>query len=258
MKKCLPVCLLLAAVSGLVLASNLASADIVMTGRSSQTNYNYVYGFAASNVGGNTILDGVLEAGDTVADSYSGSNQGNDGPSGFWTAGADIMVGHSFFISPFPSAVTTISAIGSTTSSCSTTGIGSGALMNSSSPGNNLILNFTVTDIRQFSINGSVQSTKPNPSGGNRVILQRWDGIVWQNGGFDSFSLPGGLGSFDVSGTLTAGDYRLIGSSSINVFDNDSGSSSFSYSFSSIPEPASALTLCPLLGMWMFRRRRNG
>ncbi len=258
--------LVMSGVMSLILSVNSTQADIVITGRSSEIIYNYVYGFAASSgdyySGNGNPISTLLVPSDSFEHHFSDSKNGFYQPTGVnWSASAQIDIVQAFSISLFPTGVNQITASGATALTTSTSGVGSDALINSVNPGNELEIYFTVTDTRSFNLSGSVASSQANTAGSTRIAIEYNDGFGWTYGPFDSWLYlagNGSVGSFDFTGTLTPGNYRLVGISANQVLGNQSNSSSFNYTFSSIPEPTATLALCAVLGASAWRRRRNG
>jgi hypothetical protein len=167
-----------------------------------------------------------------------------------YSAGVLVDLDHEYAISGSLSQFFSIAASGASHVVAASTGRGT-ALMNSSSPGNGLILEFTISDPTPFHLTGAI--SHPNPMAFSLVALQEWDGIVWQNGIFTSYiHLPGGTGSFDVSGRLSPGLYRMNSALALNAFGNEDYSASYGYQLS-VPEPASSGLLW--LGALLVRRR---
>jgi hypothetical protein len=94
---------------------------------------------------------------------------------------------------------------------------------------------------------------------GGSVILQRFDGFIFATI-FNTLSLPGEQGAFNLDLELTAGEYRLIGDSNASAFAFAGGAASataensWSYDLTIVPAPASALVLAA--GGLLRRRRR--
>lgn len=242
----------------LVVASCLGALAASVCGqtlmsRGSTLNYNYVFGAGGDiHVGDDTATDAALLPGDVEGIGFSDSTSGVL-PNGLGYSAAvfsDLDLEYSVAgpISGFHSIVA-----GATSHVvASTTGAGTAAMF-SSNPGNGLILTFTVSDPTPFHLTGWI--SHPNPMAFSFVALQYFDGIVWQNGVFNSIFLPGGQGAFDVAGTLAPGLYRMNSALSLNVNTNQDLSAAYSYQLS-VPEPGSLGTLLigAALATWRMRR----
>lgn len=126
--------------------------------------------------------------------------------------------------------------------------------MNSSNPGNQLIMNFNVAGSMDYILSGQIEGAPGEVGAGHLIALQKFDGLVWQNH-WMSWSLPGLQGSFNTNGTLTPGQYRLFSQIGLKADAGESWSTSYNYNFAAVPEPITAFGLLPAL--WFMRRRRR-
>lgn len=236
------------------LSTLVASAHAqTLTGRSSTLNYDYVYGAGGdTHADGDLVADNALLAGDIEGAGFSG-----------WTSGV-LPNGQAYYAGVFsdldlqytvngPLALFQSIHAGATSAvAASTSGAGS-AVMLASNPGNGLILNFTIDNPTTFRLTGSI--SHPNPMAFSFVALQYFDGIVWQNGIFNSsIHLPGGVGPFDISGTLAPGLYRMNSALALNAQPNQQLAAAYSYQLT-VPEPATLSIM--LLGLLVAARRRG-
>ncbi|MBI5762747.1 MAG: PEP-CTERM sorting domain-containing protein [Planctomycetes bacterium] len=212
-----------------------------LTSRTSLVNYNYVYGAGGdSHVGSDSIPDVSLVLSDIEGTGFTGSTSGVLPGGQPYGAGVFADINHEFAITGSIGLFQSISASAFTHVSATATGLGS-SVMNASNPGNELILTFTVADPVNFHLAGSITL----PVGGavsSLVALQYWDGIVWQNGIFNSLFLPGSQGAFDVNGSLAPGLYRMNSAISLHAGGNEDFTGTFNYQLT-IPEPATAFLL---------------
>lgn len=238
----------LVCVCGLATASAGAQE---LVGRDSGVSYSYVYGAGGdTNVDNLTTTDLSLLASDNEVTGFIGSTSGFLPGNQPYSGGVDGRAEHEYAITGPLSGFSSITASGQTDVSSFATGLGS-ALMHSSNPGNQLILYFDLAAPTDYSLTGSIEL--PGASAFSLVALQFFDGIVWQNGIFNSIFLPGGMGSFDKSGTLAPGKYRMYSQISLNATGNQTFTGSYDYRLT-VPAPASGLMLA-MGGLVMGRRR---
>lgn len=236
-----------------VLSAMAASASAQsLTARASTLHYAYVYGAGGDAHSDDvTIPDNAALAADAVSAAGSGSTSGvltNGQP---YSAGVGFSLSHEYTISGPLNAFTSITASGRSQVAASATGAGV-AVMHAVNPGNELMFAFTLVDARDYRLTGLVDIPAPNFF--SSILLQKWDGITWQPVYHTAF-LPDGEGPFDHSGTLVAGDYRLISALSKSAQANQSWDNSYNYTFT-IPEPVSVGLLA--IGMLFARRQRGG
>jgi hypothetical protein len=223
-----------------------------LTARSSTLNYNYVYGAGGdTHVGGDLVPDTTLLLSDIEGTGFSGSTSGVLPGAQPYSAGVFTRLDQEYGVSGSVALFQSINASASTHVSAGASGLGS-AVMYASNPGNELVLNFTVASPVDYHLSGVI--TLPAPSAFSFVALQFFDGIVWQNGIFNSIFLPGGQGAFDVSGILAPGQYRINSAIALNAGAGNDWTGSYQYQLV-VPEPASLGILA--LGALALRRRRR-
>ena len=241
---------ILLAMGGLTAAADTAHGQ-TLTARSSTLNHNYVYGAGGdTHVGGDLLPDTALLLSDVEGTGFSGSTSGVLPGNQPYSAGVFSDLDQEYSVSGSVALFHSISASASTHVIAGTTGLGS-ALMHASNPGNELILNFTVANPVDYRLSGAI--TLPGASAFSFVALQFFDGIVWQNGIFNSIFLPGGQGVFDVSGTLAPGSYRNNSAIALNAGAGAAHTGTYQYQLT-VPEPASLSLFA--LGWLALRRRR--
>lgn len=237
-------------------ATFLATAQAqVLTQRSSDLNFNYVYG-----AGGTVFQDTHTDAGTSVVSSGSHSISHSDQAQGIlngnpWSAGMAANVQHQFQVTGPLDNFRRIQASGSSylSSHAASPGLSSAW---SSSPGNRLIHYFTLSEATDYSLKGNIAFSN-GVSTQTTVSLQRWDGIVWQHTYATWMHLPGGQGAFETSGTLNPGEYRVFSGLSMNVSSNVTHQASYDYDFQVVPEPATlALALPALLALNRKRKKK--
>jgi len=223
-----------------------------ITAHQTTLNYNYVFGAGGdSNVGDDEVIDTNLAFTDSEHLEYSGFTSGTLPGGTPYTAGVDTELDTSYLITGSLSSFEEISVEGRSWGRATGTGAGIG-LMISANPGNQTIFNFSVAGSMDYRLQGQISGDEVGV--GHLVALQRWDGIVWQQV-FTSWSLPGLQGSFDVNGTLNAGDYRMLSHIAFKADTNETWNNSYNYTLTAVPEPITALGLLPAL--WFMRRRRR-
>jgi len=234
-----------------VIASASAEAQS-LTSRKSGVSYTYVYGAGGdSHSDSVSIPDNLPVASDNESIEYKGSTSGvlpNGQP---YFAGVDGIAQHEFSITGPLNGFSSISASGSTSVSTVATGAGVAQLI-MSNPGNELVLEFNIAAPTDYQLSGSIDL--PGPSAFSLVALQYFDGIVWQNSPFNSIFLPGGEGSFDKSGTLGPGLYRVYSVLSLDAFGNETFTASYNYRLT-VPTPAGALPM--IFGLAGLSRRKR-
>jgi hypothetical protein len=211
-----------------------------LTGRSSGVSYAYVYGAGAdANSDNDTTTDAALLATDQESIEYAGSTSGVLPGGQPYSAGVDGRAAHEYAVGGPLNAFNSIVASGQSSITTAITGAGL-AQMFLSNPGNELLLNFEISAPTDYQLSGTIDL--PGASAFSFVALQFFDGIVWQNGIFNSIFLPGGEGDFQKSGTLAPGQYRMYSKLSLDAFGNESVAASYNYRLT-IPAPAGILPL---------------
>jgi|GEM_PF-4781204 len=225
-----------------------------LTARSSTQNYTYVFG-AGGNVNNDTYLeeDFVLEASDGMSHSYSDSTSGTLPGGVQYTAGVGIQMSQAYSV--IGSLTNFSQIIAESSSSAYTETVNGSAQVLSANPGNGLVLNFDLANQVDYRFRGSILSSPSEVGIGNLVALQRYDGITWQQVHTTIF-LPGQQGSFDYTGTLNSGQYRLLSSNAVTISGNNAVSSDYSYNFEVVPEPVTMFALAPAL-MFLARKRKK-
>jgi hypothetical protein len=247
MNKLTSICVL-----GLSLASFSQAQNL--TARTSTQNYNYIYG-----AGGNVHTDTFSEIRNNVVDSDGMNNAFADSasgplPGGFtYSAGVGVQLDQAYSIyGPLSNFTKVIVESGASAHADTVNGT---AQLLSANPGNGLVLNFELANPTDYHFNGFIESSPTEVGIGNYIALQRFDGFVWQNT-HNTIFLPGQQGSFDYSGTLSAGQYRLTSANSVTVFGNEDVFSSYSYNFEAVPEPVTMFAIAPAL-MFLARKRKK-
>lgn len=241
----------------LVALASVSSFSIAqtLTGRQSTLAYNYVYGAGGdTHTGGDNDIFTTLNNGDTHTNGFTGATSGTLGGNQPYAANVFSELNQQYTVSGTLPNFTGISASASTHVLAQASGLG-GALMNSSTPGNELRFNFTLADTQQYSINGNVTVPVSEAGFASHVSLQKWDGITWQYV-FTSIFLPGSQGNFSSSGNLTAGDYRVVSAIALNAFAGEDWTGTYNYDLQVVPEPVTMLAVAPAL-MFLARKKRK-
>ncbi|HMO15998.1 MAG TPA: hypothetical protein PKD64_18430 [Pirellulaceae bacterium] len=241
----------------LLFFSNISQAQLIV-GRDSHLNFNYVFGAGGSVYSDTQILNAMTQdLNDNLAIGHS-QMEGGSNPPGPWTAGIDVELAQQYSITGSLGNFSQIQASGFSTGETFSTGFGSVGL-HSSSPGNRLMLYFDVIQPQDYSLTGEIAFTGTSPGAQNQVALQLWDGIIWANV-HNSLFLPGSQGSFDWTGTLNPGEYRMLSVLGLSLpGGNQSAFRSYNYDFqlTSIPEPSSAAAVLMIGVVSVLIRRRR-
>ncbi len=224
------------AIFGVLLATGLQTVHgQTFTGRSSTLNYAYVFGAGGdSHVGNDTVTDFTPLDSDTEATSFADETEGvlpGDPPSPYYAA-VSVELEHEYSITGDVDHMQTVNASGSSL----VAGVVSGAglsQMNSVNPGNELILNFTVNGPTIYHIVGAVEV--PGPTAFSGVRLEVFNGFNWV-WIFNTIILPGTEGPFDVTGTLTPGQYRIVGALAVGESNTDSVYADYYYTLELTPK----------------------
>lgn len=205
----------------------------ILTSRSSTLKYNYVYGAGPDgHVGSDLIVDTELLVSDIESTGFSGSTSGSlpgDPPSPY-SAGVSVDLLHDYAIGGPLTAFHSITASASTQVSAAASGVGS-ATMHADNPGNEILFNFTVDSPRDYHLFGNL--VHPAPNAFSYIALQRFNGFNWVYVFWSAF-LPNGQGSFDLTGTLSPGEYRINSALSLAAGANESWTATYQYEFNLI------------------------
>lgn len=246
-------------VAGVIALATAASVEAQsLNSRMSRLEYTTVYGVAEDTFTSSALQSSAdVDLAGSLLLSFADSKAGLvlDDPGRPWSASVAVLNGHEFSITGSVSEFSRIQASGSTEVSAAATGEGS-ALMTVPSVGNRLEFGFTVGSTVSANLSGLVTLAPGYGFLSGSVILQRFDGFIFVSI-FNSLSLPGEQGAFDVDLELTAGEYRLIGDSNASAFAfaaSATAENSWSYELTIVPAPASVLVLAA--GGLLRRRRR--
>lgn len=231
-----------------------------LTSRLSTLNYQATYGGGGdASSPSDTVTDGELLSSDSSELNFVDSRAGfiNNNPERPWGASVSVALSHAYSVTGPLDAFTRIQASGSADLSAASSGEGLASMI-SSNPGNSLELRFTLTAPTTGTLSGQVELTPDGQNLAAFVTLQRFDGIVWANI-FNSLFLSGQEGIFDQPLSLTAGEYRVIGTTGGNVFHNvrPSQTNTWSYDLRLVPTPGAALALALGCATTSTRRRRE-
>jgi hypothetical protein len=225
--------------------------------RDSHLNFNYIFGGGSTVFQDNRTLNPTaLVSSDSLSLGHTQTEHGTV-PAGPWTAGIDVALNQDFLISGPLNRFHRVQATATSRGETVAEGFGVSGLF-ATNPGNRLFLNFDLHQSEEYRLAGQLAFTGV-ASAQTVVALQRWDGVVWQNVR-TTIGLPNSQGAFDWSGSLVAGEYRLLSGLNLSLSgDGQSSSRSYQYDFqlTSVPEPSAAvLVACALLGASVVRRRR--
>lgn len=222
-----------------------------LTGRYTELNYTYVYGAGGdSHSGSDSVVDNILLQSDSEHLDFSGSTSGTLSGNPY-TAGVSTILDTDYSVLGALTNFQRVTASASSWGTAPASGPGLG-LMISANPGNQTIMSFNVANSMEYRLQGSIFGGETGA--GHLVALQRWDGITWQQV-YTSWSLPGLQGSFDVTGTLGSGQYRMLSQIAFKADTNETWSNGYNYTLTAVPEPVTALGLLPAL--WFMRRRKR-
>ncbi len=226
-----------------------------ISSRSSTLQFDYVYGFGVdTHTGSPTVTDNTLLATDNESTTFTGSASGNwlgDHPYG---SDVFVLASHSYDVAGGPTNFSSISAIGSNQATASATGFGE-ANMGIRNPGNSLQFRFNLQNATPYTLNGHITMPAAQASIFSVVSLEWFDGFTWANINNTGF-LPGSQGSFNYSGTLASGEYRLTSVMGINAGRNESWQSDYQYRLALVPEPATVIAIVGSCGFLLRRRRK--
>lgn len=104
--------------------------------------------------------------------------------------------------------------------------------MYSSTPGNQVALNFVLAKNRNYTFTANVTSVGFGSPGD--VRLQRFDGLTWQYISTTLF-LPGAQGTVNANGVLAPGDYRLLSNVGFSVLNGVSRTGTYSMQLDMLP-----------------------
>lgn len=227
-----------------------------IVGRASELNFNGVYGFGGdTNTPSGSVIDSALLLTDNESLGFTGSTSGIGPGNLAYAAGVEVALNHTYAITGSLASFSSITASATTHVGSSQSGVGLGQML-ATNPGNGLEIYFDFAAATDYHFFGNVTTPATEVGIAQRVTLQKFDGIVWQNV-FNSWTLPGQVGDFDVSGTLTSGNYRIISNTGLNVTGNEVQDSSYSYTFQAVPEPATMLLVAPALLAFARKKRKT-
>lgn len=235
----------------------VAPAQMNLTSRASTQNYNYLYGGGPDAIQ-DTYLNtaGGLLATDTMEKHFAQQGEGWYPPANIhWIAGVSVDLYQTYAITGPLGNASSISGSGYTNVSSFIEEDGL-ALMRSSSPGNELVAEFSLTAATDYRLNGLFETTDGTNLPG-QVALQRFDGIVWQYV-HTSLFLPGSESAFDWSGTTGPGNYRLLAQIQQGTFGDESRMGAYQYNLTmgAVPEPATMAVLGLGVAALLRKRRR--
>lgn len=215
-------------IGGLIACALAPRVDAqVLTQRLSHLTWNYVYG-----AGGDSHTDAFDQQtpdpflSDTVDSHILGWTSGVLPGGSPYTAGIECTINHSYQILGSASEIEQISATGFSSVHATVTGAGS-AGMYSGNPGNELQFNFEVLHAIDYRLHGALNH--PAPGAFSSVLLQRFNGFNWSYLYWSASQLPGGVGAFDVSGTLSPGQYRIWSTLSLSATGEQDFNADYSY-----------------------------
>lgn len=186
-----------------------ASAQVQLTARLSEATVSYVYGFGGNvNSGNPTTNNGALELVGDINFPFSGSS------SPPIDASVNTQNSHGFDVKGTLGDIESITANALSSITVHATG---GALASCSTNNNQLRLEFSVPNLTAYRLTGNV-SFLPHVS--RFIRLQRFNGFNWADQ-FSSFSLSS-IGAFSNTGTLAAGNWRIITAINANGTTNSS------------------------------------
>jgi len=249
----------LAAVLGLAAVPSVEAQSL--NSRLSQVEYTTVYGAAEDTFTSSGLQSSLdVDPAGSLLQSFADSKAGLvlDDPGRPWSASVAVLNGHEFSITGSIAEFSRIQASGSSEVAVAATGEGS-ALMIVPAVGNRLEFQFNLGSTVFANLSGNVSLAAGFGYLSGSVILQRFDGFIFATI-FNTLSLPGEQGAFNLDLELAAGEYRLIADSNATAFAFAGGppaasvSNSWSYDLVIVPAPASALVLAA--GGLLRRRRR--
>ena len=185
-----------------------------ITARTTNMNWDAIYG------GGPTIFQPFDNfSSSAMESSFSNNMNFSDAQNGDWpipwAAAVAIDINQSFSVVGPYSNFTSISANLHGSKSQGASGIGA-AGMQSILPGNELIFNFSVASSMNFSLAGDFHYDETFPFVDSVVSIQTYNGFFWSDMIGVSTTPLGNSGSFNFTGNLNAGDYRLYSYSTLH------------------------------------------
>lgn len=227
-------------ITGLLAVPNVAMAQTI-TQRMTNMNWASLYGggttsFNPSDSFSSNALESSFSHNMNFADSQSGVSPLS------WTADVQIDINQSFNINGPLNNFASISTNQNGSKSQSAGGQIGVAGINSVLPGNELIFEFVVTSSMNYQLSADWSSTVANSS---------WMALAWFNGSsfqgvHDTRQLfLGTNGTFDWTGTLNAGVYRLVSQNELNngnlVFV---GQNNYTFTnLDAVPEPGTMIVI---------------
>lgn len=226
-----------AACLGCVLAVPNVAFGQVVTGRTTNMNWHALYGGGPTIFDvGDSLADTVLEQSDSNSMAFSDSQTGTFPLP--WTANVAIDFGQTYSVTGPLSNFSSISQNMGGSKSQSASGIGAAGI-DSAIPGNRLYIDFDVASSMNYNFAGAVFFEINGAQVNSFMTLAKFNGSSYSSL-IDSRQM--GLGNnftFDISGTLGAGSYRLVAQTEI-----PGGPSTYnvgnSYTFTNtdaVPEP---------------------
>ncbi|MEZ5163331.1 MAG: PEP-CTERM sorting domain-containing protein [Fimbriimonadaceae bacterium] len=228
-----------------------------MTTRSTAMNWSAIYG------GGPTVItpsDSFTAS--NLTNSFSNSMQFSDTQSGDfpgnWTASVAIDIGQFFsVIGPLTDFVY-INGSQYGTKAQAATGIGSAGIQ-SAVPGNRMEHTFDAATAFNYNLNGNFFYEVNGAQLNAYVMMQKWNGSGFSTIWDSRLQGLGNAGSYDVTGQLTAGTYKLIAQTETPLGPTFySVSNVFRFTnLDAVPEPATMFALGGFALVALRRRKKN-
>jgi len=199
-------------------ASSEASGQ-VLTSRLCSLNYNYVYGAGADvHSGSDNRAHSSLLLSDSDVLSFEGGTSGalpGDPPRPY-SAATFVNTGSEYAIAGTLNEIDSISASAESHLVAASSGAGTSVTF-SVNPGNSQRFEFRVDHAIDYRLSGSRHRNHPDL--GAAVILEAFNGFNWGIVFYSEF-LPADQTTFDVSGVLVPGRYRITGTVGGRAFEN--------------------------------------
>lgn len=236
--------------AALTALASTASAEMVMSSRLSNVDFDFLYGYAnQGNSGQGADSDGNLLATDGIG--LSGTDSGSGDYLGtLWGAGVTWDISQGYSIDGGLATATRISSSGITSLSsyASAPYVTSG--VSSRLSGNQLALSFMVPFDQQFHLAGMLQSSLPLNRNLATIYIYRDDGAGWV-----TWRVVPANTTFDDFFTIPGGSYQIVSTAVAAAGGNENVGASWDYTLEVVPEPTS-LVLLGLGAMALARRRK--
>lgn len=237
---------LLSALGILAGVASISSANFIVTARSSDAAWDYLYGYGpdsgsdTDNYSNSTPLtsDSIL-----LTDTASGSGEylGHE-----WSVEVGWSTGHSYTIGGSLASATSISSQGGT-STDSWTG-GATSTVGASTA---LTVDFTVTDPTDFLLTGDLSRVGPINRNNATLYVYGDFGI-----GYQAIFVSESNNPVNWSGTFSPANYRIIAFAASRADGEEISSANWNFNLQSVPEPVTMVALLPAL-VALSRRRRK-